>query len=74
MSPNDPCSEGTPSPAASNLVHDVDAQDKETIDIDVDDTLQEVRTDKRLSWSRQEDVRLVSYLSYFVNFQAMSSP
>lgn len=60
MSPNDPCSEGTPSPAASNLVHDVDAQGKETIDIDVDDTLQEVRTDKRLSWSRQEDVRLAS--------------
>jgi hypothetical protein len=46
----------------------------ETIDIGDDDTLQELRTDKRLNWLRDEDVRLVSYLRNFVNFQDMSMP
>ena len=58
-------SRGTPSPNASGLAMGAaDAQNgsqEETIDIDDDDTLEPTRTDKRLNWSHEEDVRLVSY-------------
>ncbi|XP_039843756.1 glutathione S-transferase T3-like [Panicum virgatum] len=57
-------SRGTPSPNASGLaMGTADAQNgsqEETIDIDVDDTLEPTRTDKRLNWSHEEDIRLVS--------------
>lgn len=59
-------SSGTPSPTGCGLAKDgaqVGSQDKETIDIDDDDTLEPARSDKRLNWSHEEDIRLVSYLS-----------
>jgi hypothetical protein len=37
-----------------------DAQDKETINIEVDETNEDERTEKRLNWTKPEDVRLVS--------------
>jgi hypothetical protein len=39
------------------------AQDKETINVDADETNGEERTEKRLNWTKPEDVRLVSILS-----------
>ncbi|CAL4980250.1 unnamed protein product [Urochloa decumbens] len=54
-------SKGTPSPNGSGLAMDGSGTDvHETIDIDADDNLEPTRTDKRLNWSHDEDVRLVS--------------
>lgn len=39
------------------------AQDKETIDVDEDETIEDGRTEKRLPWTKDEDTRLVSNLS-----------
>jgi len=62
-----PSSTGTPSPTGCGLgIGDADAQkesqEEETIDIDDKDTLEPVRIDKRLNWSHEEDIRLVSYI------------
>ncbi|CAN6279083.1 unnamed protein product [Urochloa humidicola] len=55
----DPSHRGTPSPDASGLAMDgTDGQ--ETIDIDADGSQEPARTDKRLNWSHEEDVRLIS--------------
>jgi hypothetical protein len=51
-----PSSIGTLSPINDTEVH-------EPIEIDVDDTLEPSRTDKRLNWSHDEDVILVSFIS-----------
>ncbi|CAN6328011.1 unnamed protein product [Urochloa humidicola] len=52
-----PATGGTPSPNGSGSAKDgIDAQ--ETIDVDGDETLEPTRTDKRLNWSHEEDVRL----------------
>ncbi|CAN6242080.1 unnamed protein product [Urochloa humidicola] len=48
-----PSTRGTPSPNDGTNV-------QETIDVDADDTLEPARTDKRLNWSHEEDVRLAS--------------
>ncbi|CAN6211985.1 unnamed protein product [Urochloa humidicola] len=48
-----PSTRGTPTPNDGTNVH-------ETIDVDADDTLEPARTDKRLNWSHEEDVRLAS--------------
>ncbi|CAO2153139.1 unnamed protein product [Urochloa humidicola] len=54
-----PATGGTPSPNGSGSAKDgIDAQ--ETIDVDGDETLEPTRTDKRLNWSHEEDVRLAS--------------
>ncbi|CAL5023569.1 unnamed protein product [Urochloa decumbens] len=54
-------SKGTPSPNGSGLAMDGSGTYlQETIDIDADDNLEPTRTDKRLNWSHDEDVRLVS--------------
>ena len=50
---------GTP-PGESN------AQDKETITVDADETIEDSRTEKRLNWTKDEDIRLVSNLSQFL--------
>jgi hypothetical protein len=39
------------------------AQDKETINVDADETYEDERTKRRLNWTKPEDVRLVSILS-----------
>lgn len=44
---------GTP-PGESN------AQDKETITVDADETIEDSRTEKRLNWTKDEDIRLAS--------------
>jgi hypothetical protein len=44
-------------PAESN------AQEKETINVDADETNEDERTKRRLNWTKDEDVRLVSNLS-----------
>jgi len=45
------------SPGESN------AQDNETINMDGDETIEDSRTEKRLNWTKDEDIRLVSILS-----------
>ncbi|KAF0904876.1 hypothetical protein E2562_038603 [Oryza meyeriana var. granulata] len=52
-SPIAPSSEGTPT-GGSN------AKDKETIDVDADENPQDPRTDKRLNWTKDEDIRLAT--------------
>jgi hypothetical protein len=42
---------------------DRNAQDKETINVDEDDTVKDGRKEKRLNWTKDEDIRLVSSLS-----------
>jgi hypothetical protein len=37
-----------------------DAQDKETINVDEDETNEDERKERRLNWTKPEDVRLVS--------------
>lgn len=41
-------------------VHEVNAKEKETIDVDVDESTEDVRTNKRLPWTKDEDIRLAS--------------
>ncbi|CAL4962504.1 unnamed protein product [Urochloa decumbens] len=54
-----PSTRGTPSPNGIGLAMDgTDAH--ETIHIDGDETLEPGRTDRRLNWSHEEDVRLAS--------------
>ncbi|RLN11210.1 hypothetical protein C2845_PM09G03190 [Panicum miliaceum] len=80
MSPTDGCSKGTPSPTGSTTTAQMGSQDKETIDVEDDDTIQparsngrsnaksiarsiatpDARSDRRLNWSIEEDIRLVS--------------
>ncbi|CAN6207429.1 unnamed protein product [Urochloa humidicola] len=48
-----PSTRGIPSPHDATNV-------EETIDVDADDTLEPARTDKRLNWTHEEDVRLAS--------------
>ncbi|KAF0930082.1 hypothetical protein E2562_027914 [Oryza meyeriana var. granulata] len=52
-SPIAPSSEGTPT-GGSN------AKDKETIDVDADENPQDPRTNKRLNWTKDEDIRLAT--------------
>ena len=65
------CSKRTPSPTGSSAVDAAQmagSQDQETIDVVDDDTIQpassngrsDARTDRRLNWSNEEDIRLVS--------------
>jgi hypothetical protein len=42
---------------------DHNSQDKETINVDEDDTVEDGRKEKRLNWTKDEDIRLVSSLS-----------
>lgn len=60
ISPATVSSRGTP-PGESN------AQDKETInvdeDVDEDEPVEDGRTERRLNWTKEEDIRLVSNLS-----------
>jgi hypothetical protein len=42
---------------------DRNAQDKETINVDEDDTVEDGRKKKRLNWTKDEDIILVSSLS-----------
>jgi hypothetical protein len=56
ISPTAPSSGGTP-PGESN------AQDKVTIDVDEDEPVEDGRTERRLNYSKDEDIRLVSNLS-----------
>ncbi|CAN6213714.1 unnamed protein product [Urochloa humidicola] len=50
---------GTPSPnGTGSTIDGTDVQ--ETVDIDANDSLEPTRTDKRLNWSHEEDVRLAS--------------
>jgi len=37
-------------------------EEKETINVDADETHEDERTEKRLNWTKSEDVRLVSIL------------
>jgi len=71
MSPTAACSKRTPSPTGSSAVDAAQmagSQDQETIDVVDDDTIQsassngrsDARTDRRLNWSNEEDIRLVS--------------
>ncbi|RLN22048.1 transposon protein, putative, ping/pong/SNOOPY sub-class [Panicum miliaceum] len=74
FSPTSVCSKGTPSPIGSSAggAAQLGSQDKETIDVEDDDTIQPARTnarsnatsdarsDRRLNWSNEEDIRLVS--------------
>ena len=55
----------TISPTAPSLKRTLEsnAEDKETINIDADETNEDERTEKRLNWTKPEDVRLVSILS-----------
>jgi hypothetical protein len=57
----------TPSPTAPSLKRPLpaksNAQDKETINVDADETNEDERTERRLNWTKPEDVRLVSILS-----------
>ncbi|PUZ52107.1 hypothetical protein GQ55_6G244300 [Panicum hallii var. hallii] len=53
VSPSAPSFKGTP-PCESN------AQDKETINVDADETIEDGRTEKRLNWTKDEDIRLAS--------------
>jgi hypothetical protein len=62
-SPVAPSSEQTP-PAETN------AQDKETINVDADgNNYEDERTERRLNWTKDEDVRLVSNLSEYMNLE-----
>ena len=45
------------------LPDESNAQDKETIVVDADETNEEERTERRLNWTKDEDVRLVSNFS-----------
>jgi hypothetical protein len=58
---------GTPSPTNDKGTPIAEVHD--SIDIDADDTLEPARTDKRLNWSHEEDVRLVSLLSSMLVIQ-----
>ncbi|RLN04302.1 uncharacterized protein C2845_PM13G21480 [Panicum miliaceum] len=70
MSPTAACSKRIPSPTGSSAVDaaQMGLQDQETIDVVDDDTIQaaisnaraDARTDRRLNWSNEEDIRLVS--------------
>jgi hypothetical protein len=42
---------------------DHNSQDKETINVDEDDTVEDGRKEKRWNWTKDEDIRLVSSLS-----------
>ncbi|RLN34412.1 hypothetical protein C2845_PM03G27450, partial [Panicum miliaceum] len=53
VSPSAPSFKGTP-PSKSN------AQDIETINVDADETIEDGRTEKRLNWTKDEDIRLAS--------------
>ncbi|KAF8737579.1 hypothetical protein HU200_014128 [Digitaria exilis] len=56
-----PSCRGTPSPNGNGLAMDAaDTQEEESIDIDDDDTLEPARTEKRLNYSHEEDIRLAS--------------
>jgi len=59
----------TISPTAPSLKRTLEsnAEDKETINIDADETNEDERTERRLNWTKPKDVRLVSILSWFVN-------
>jgi hypothetical protein len=56
ISPSTPSFRGTP-------VGDSNAQDKETINVDEEYIAEDGRTKKRLNWTKDEDIRLVSNLS-----------
>jgi hypothetical protein len=60
-------SQATISPTAPSLKRTLpiesNAQDKETINVDADETYEDERTERRLNWTKPEDVRLVSILS-----------
>jgi hypothetical protein len=71
MSPTAACSKRIPSPTGSSAVDaaQMGSQDQETIDVVDDDTIQQparsnarpdARTDRRLNWSDEEDIRLIS--------------
>ncbi|PUZ38159.1 hypothetical protein GQ55_9G174900 [Panicum hallii var. hallii] len=80
MSPTDGCSKGTPSPTGSSGTAQMGSQDRKTIDVEDDGTIQparsngrsnvrsiarstatpDARSDRRLNWSIEEDIRLVS--------------
>ena len=70
MSPTAACSKRIPSPTGSSAVDAtrMGSQDQETIDVVDDDTIQparsngrsDARTDRRLNWSNEEHIRLVS--------------
>ncbi|KAF2910283.1 hypothetical protein DAI22_11g089900 [Oryza sativa Japonica Group] len=64
MSPTTPCSKAIPSPTGRCAAAQIGSQDKETIDIEDDDTIEPARSDarseKRLNWSNEEDIRLAS--------------
>lgn len=53
ISPNAPSLKRT-------LPDESNAQHKETIFVDADETNEEERTERRLNWTKEEDVRLVS--------------
>jgi hypothetical protein len=55
-SPTTPSFRGI-SPGESN------AQDKETINVDEDEPIEDGRTERRLNWTKDEDIRLVINLS-----------
>jgi len=55
-SPSTPISRGIP-------LGESNAQDKETIDVDEDEPVEDGRTERRLNYSKDEDIRLVSNLS-----------
>ncbi|RLN30890.1 uncharacterized protein C2845_PM05G19970 [Panicum miliaceum] len=72
--PTSICSKGTPSPTGTSAggAAQLGSQDKETIDVEDNDTIQSARTnaksnatsdarsDRGLNWSNEEDIRLVS--------------
>ncbi|XP_025797250.1 glutathione S-transferase T2-like isoform X4 [Panicum hallii] len=80
MPPTDGCSKGTPSPTGSSGTAQMGSQDRKTIDVEDDGTIQparsngqsnvrsiarstatpDARSDRRLNWSIEEDIRLVS--------------
>jgi hypothetical protein len=55
-SPSTPSFHGT-------LVGDSNAQDKETINVDEEYIVEDLRTENRLNWTKDEDIRLVRNLS-----------
>nr|CAB3480933.1 unnamed protein product [Digitaria exilis] len=62
-----PSCRGTPSPNGNGLAMDAaDTQEEESIDIDDDDTLEPARTEKRLNYSHEEDIRLIWACSFGV--------
>jgi hypothetical protein len=45
------------------LLDESNAQDKETIVVDADETNEDERTERRLNYTKDEDIRLVSNFS-----------